>query len=117
MRIELEDEPQAGLVTLAQTTLRCVLGGILVMLSMGFTLSQVWGQLVGALHVRDVVVGVSKSFVFGFIIAALGCLRGMQTKEGPNAVGDSTTRAVVAGILMIIVVDSIYSVLTYVLHV
>lgn len=30
MRIELEDEPQAALVTLAQTTLRCVLGGILL---------------------------------------------------------------------------------------
>jgi phospholipid/cholesterol/gamma-HCH transport system permease protein len=94
-----------------------VLGGILVMLSMGFTFSQVWGELVSAMHVRDVVVGISKSFVFGFIIAGLGCLRGMQTREGPNAVGDSTTRAVVAGILMIIVVDAVYSVVTYVLHV
>jgi len=94
-----------------------VLGGILVMMSMGFPFAQIWTQLVGALGVWDVVVGISKSFVFGAIIAGLGCLRGMQTKEGPNAVGDSTTRAVVAGILMIIVVDSVYSVLTYVLHV
>jgi phospholipid/cholesterol/gamma-HCH transport system permease protein len=94
-----------------------VFGGILVMMSMGFTFSQIWGQLVGALGVWDVVVGISKSFVFGAIIAGLGCLRGMQTKEGPNAVGDSTTRAVVAGILMIIVVDAVYSVLTYVLHI
>jgi len=94
-----------------------VFGGILVMISMGFTFSQVWGQLVGALGVHDVLVGISKSFVFGAIIAGLGCLRGMQTKEGPNAVGDSTTRAVVAGILMIIVVDAVYSVLTYVLHI
>ncbi len=94
-----------------------VFGGVLVMLTMGFPLAQIWGQLEGALHVRDVVVGVSKSFVFGAIVAGLGCLRGMQTKEGPNAVGDSTTRAVVAGILMIIVVDAVYSVITYVLHV
>jgi phospholipid/cholesterol/gamma-HCH transport system permease protein len=94
-----------------------VFGGIVVMLAMGFPFAQVWAQLVGAMGVNDVIVGISKSFVFGFIIAGLGSLRGMQTKEGPNAVGDSTTRAVVAGILMIIVVDSIYSVLTYVLHV
>jgi phospholipid/cholesterol/gamma-HCH transport system permease protein len=94
-----------------------VFGGILVMLTMGFPLAQIWAQLVGAMSVSDVLVGLSKSFIFGAIIAGLGCLRGMQTKEGPNAVGDSTTRAVVAGILMIIVVDSIYSVLTYVLHV
>jgi phospholipid/cholesterol/gamma-HCH transport system permease protein len=104
-------------VLAAYSMLWGVFGGLLVMVSMGFTFSQVWGELVRAMHVRDVIVGVSKSFVFGFIIAGLGCLRGMQTKEGPNAVGDSTTRAVVAGILMIIVVDSVYSVLTYVLKV
>jgi phospholipid/cholesterol/gamma-HCH transport system permease protein len=94
-----------------------VLGGIIVMLAMGFPFAQIWDQLVGALGVSDVLVGVTKSFVFGAVVAGLGCLRGMQTKEGPNAVGDSTTRAVVAGILMIIVIDSVYSVLTYVLHV
>jgi phospholipid/cholesterol/gamma-HCH transport system permease protein len=94
-----------------------VLGGIIVMMMMGFPFAQIWNQLVGALGVWDVVVGISKSFVFGAIIAGLGCLRGMQTKEGPNAVGDSTTRAVVAGILMIILVDAVYSILTYVLHI
>ncbi len=94
-----------------------VLGGIVVMMAMGFPFAQIWTQLVGALGVWDVIVGISKSFVFGAIIAGLGCLRGMQTQEGPNAVGDSTTRAVVAGILMIILVDAVYSILTYVLHV
>ncbi len=34
-----------------------VFGGVLVMLTMGFPLAQIWGQLEGALHVRDVVVG------------------------------------------------------------
>jgi phospholipid/cholesterol/gamma-HCH transport system permease protein len=94
-----------------------VLGGIIVMMLMGFPFAQIWNQLVGALGVWDVIVGISKSFVFGAIIAGLGCLRGMQTQEGPNAVGDSTTRAVVAGILMIILVDAVYSILTYVLHI
>lgn len=94
-----------------------VFGGIVVMMAMGFPFAQIWTQLVGALGVWDVIVGISKSFVFGAIIAGLGCLRGMQTREGPNAVGDSTTRAVVAGILMIILVDAVYSVLTYVLHI
>ncbi len=94
-----------------------VFGGILVMFSLGFTFAQIWTQLQGAVGVHDVLVGVSKCFVFGAIIAGLGCLRGMQTKEGPNAVGDSTTRAVVAGILMIIIVDAVYSVVTYVLKI
>jgi phospholipid/cholesterol/gamma-HCH transport system permease protein len=94
-----------------------VLGGVIVMLAMGFPIAQIWAQLAGALHVHDVLLGAGKSLVFGTIVAGLGCLRGMQTKEGPNAVGDSTTRAVVAGILMIIVVDAVFAVVTYVLHI
>jgi phospholipid/cholesterol/gamma-HCH transport system permease protein len=87
------------------------------MLTMGFPFAKIWTQLVGALSIRDVLVGIVKSFVFGAIVAGIACLRGMQTKEGPNAVGDSATRAVVAGILLIIVVDAVFSVLTYVLNV
>ena len=94
-----------------------VLGGVLVMQTMGFPLAQIWTQLSGALHVRDVLVGTIKSIVFGAVVAGLGCLRGIQTKLGPTAVGDSATRAVVAGILMIIVVDAVFAVLTYVLHI
>jgi phospholipid/cholesterol/gamma-HCH transport system permease protein len=94
-----------------------VLGGVIVMLAMGFPIAQIWSQLAGALHVHDVLLGAGKSLVFGTIVAGLGCLRGMQTKEGPMAVGDSTTRAVVAGILMIIVVDAVFAVVTYVLHI
>ncbi len=37
--------------------------------------------------------------MFGAIVSGVGCLRGLQTKDGPSAVGDPATRAVVAGIL------------------
>jgi phospholipid/cholesterol/gamma-HCH transport system permease protein len=94
-----------------------VFGGVLVMLAMGFPFAQIWNHLAGSVGVSDVLVGASKAVVFGAIVSALGCLRGLQTKEGPSAVGDSTTRAVVAGILMIIIVDAIFAVLTNVLHV
>jgi len=94
-----------------------VLGGVLVMLAMGFPFAQIWNHLAGSVGVSDVLVGAFKAVVFGAIVSALGCLRGLQTKEGPSAVGDSTTRAVVAGILMIIIVDAVFAVLTNVLHV
>jgi phospholipid/cholesterol/gamma-HCH transport system permease protein len=93
-----------------------VFGGVLVMLAMGFPFAEIWTHLTGALHVKDILVGTSKSVAFGAIVASLGCLRGMQTKEGPSAVGDSATRAVVAGILMIIVVDAVFAVLTNALN-
>lgn len=104
-------------VLTAYSMLAGVLGGVLVMLGMGFPFAQVWTQLVAAVDVSDVLVGLSKSVVFGAIVSGLGCLRGLQTRQGPTAVGDSTTRAVVAGILMIIIVDAAFSVLTYLLGV
>ena len=94
-----------------------VAGGVLVMLGMGFAPAEVWNHLASSVGVSDVLVGTFKAVVFGAIVSGLGCLRGMQTKQGPSAVGDSATRAVVSGILMIIVVDALFAVLTHVLGV
>jgi phospholipid/cholesterol/gamma-HCH transport system permease protein len=94
-----------------------VFGGVVVMLSKGFPFAEIWSHLAKSVDVGDVLVGTSKAIVFGAIVSGLGCLRGMQTKEGPSAVGESATRAVVAGILMIIIVDAVFAVLTNVLNV
>jgi phospholipid/cholesterol/gamma-HCH transport system permease protein len=55
--------------------------------------------------------------VFGLIIAAIGCVRGLQTLRGPSAVGDSTTRAVVAGIVLIIAADMVFGVAYFYLRI
>jgi len=46
----------------------------------------------------------------------VSCLRGLQTGEGPRAVGESTTRSVVSSILLIIVADVIFASVTYTLR-
>ena len=94
-----------------------VLGGAVVMLALGFTPALIWHQLVGALHVTDLLVGLSKGFLFGATVASIGCQRGMETAQGPSAVGVSTTRAVVAGILSIVLIDSLFALLTYLMRV
>jgi phospholipid/cholesterol/gamma-HCH transport system permease protein len=94
-----------------------ILGGAAVMLAIGFTPALIWHQLVGALHVRDLIVGLSKGVLFGAAVASIGCQRGMETGLGPSAVGISTTRAVVAGILSVVLIDSLFAVLTYLMHV
>ena len=48
---------------------------------------------------------VLKSVFFGGIIATMGCYYGLRTEGGAEAVGDSTTRAVVASCLLILIVD------------
>jgi len=104
-------------VLTAFSMLTGVLGGVLVMQAMGFPFAQIWSHLASSVGVSDVLVGAFKAIVFGAIVSGLGCLRGMQTKQGPSAVGDSATRAVVAGILTIIIVDAVFAVLTNVLYI
>lgn len=92
-----------------------VLGGILVMLGLGFPLTLIFHQLASAVHLRDVALAAAKGVVFGAIVSAIGCLRGLQTKQGPSAVGVSTTRAVVTSILLIVIADAIFSVVYFML--
>jgi phospholipid/cholesterol/gamma-HCH transport system permease protein len=88
-------------------------GGLFVMLLRGFPPITLWHQLTGAVAVNDVMAGIIKAFVFGALVAGIGCLRGLQTKSGAMAVGESTTRSVVSGIFFIVVVDAIFAVVYY----
>jgi phospholipid/cholesterol/gamma-HCH transport system permease protein len=53
----------------------------------------------------DVWEGLVKPLFSGFIIATIGCYYGLRTTGGTRGVGRSTTQAVVASSVMIILVD------------
>jgi phospholipid/cholesterol/gamma-HCH transport system permease protein len=93
-----------------------ILGGALVARTMGFPWSLILHQLSSSVDVSDVLFGLTKGVVFGAIISGVGCLRGMQTRQGPSAVGISTTRAVVTSIVLVIMADAVFSVLFYILN-
>jgi phospholipid/cholesterol/gamma-HCH transport system permease protein len=84
-----------------------LIGGAIIMVSLGYTLTFYISSVRDSISVTDMWGGLFKALVFGLIVAGVGCLRGTQTKSGPGAVGDSTTRAVVAGIVLTIVADAI----------
>jgi phospholipid/cholesterol/gamma-HCH transport system permease protein len=90
-----------------------LLGGIPVLLGLGFPLRMVLLQIQTSLHFGDIAEGLSKSIAFGAIVASVSCLRGLQTGEGPRAVGESATRSVVSSILLIIFADAIFAAITY----
>jgi len=90
-----------------------VAGGVLVTLGLGFPLTLIYHQLVSSVHLSDVALGAAKGVVFGLIVSAVGCLRGLQTQQGPSAVGISTTRAVVTSILLIVIADAIFSIIFF----
>jgi len=94
-----------------------IAGGVLVMLTMGFPLVTIYNQMAQTMRWSDILIGVGKGIIFGALIAGIGCLRGLQTKKGPSAVGESTTRAVVTSILLVIVADAVVAVMLFLLHI
>ncbi|HEY0701610.1 MAG TPA: ABC transporter permease [Candidatus Acidoferrales bacterium] len=67
---------------------------------------QFWTRAVDALALGDVVQGLAKPFVFGLIIATVGCYEGLRVKGGTQGVGRATTTAVVVSSVFILVVDT-----------
>jgi phospholipid/cholesterol/gamma-HCH transport system permease protein len=90
-----------------------VAGGFFVMLTLGFPLETLTHQLSGSLKVHDVMAGLIKSFLFGAVVAGVGCMRGLQTGAGAAAVGDATTRSVVTSIFLIVLLDAVFAVVYY----
>jgi len=64
-----------------------------------------------ALLIRDIITGVLKSLMFGFLIATIACHRGLTVKGGASGVGTSTTSSVVTAITTVIAFDTIYNVI------
>ena len=58
---------------------------------------------------KDIWFGLVKAASFGFAIGSIGCMRGLSTQGGAEGVGRETTRAVVLGAEMILVLDAFWA--------
>ncbi len=67
---------------------------------------EFWRRAIDALDFADLMQGFSKSLVFGFILATVGCYKGMTVRGGTQGVGRATTQAVVVASVLIIVADT-----------
>ena len=84
-----------------------IIGGSLV--TVGFfdvSFLEYFDRTAGAIHFKDLMVGVTKCSVFGVLIALSGCMRGMQCGRSASAVGKAATSAVVTCIVFIVMADS-----------
>lgn len=100
------------LLTMFNNLLACV-GCFVVMLALGFSPVLVVERIFDAAKLGDLFGGLAKTLVFGGLIAGIGCLRGLQAGTGASAVGDAATKAVVSGIVSIVVVDGAFAVVYY----
>ena len=90
-----------------------IIASMFTMLIYGIPFINFYNGMLSAVDVEDVGSGLVKATLFGVVISAVGCLRGMQTGTGAAAVGISATRAVVSSIVMIVVVDGIFAFISY----
>jgi phospholipid/cholesterol/gamma-HCH transport system permease protein len=89
-----------------------MLGGAFVAVGMlDITATQFWLEGKRAITLTDLGLGVSKSLVFGVIIAIAGCMQGMHAGRNAAAVGQAATSAVVLSIVWIVVADGVFAVL------
>ena len=64
---------------------------------------EFWTRAVNALELSDLVQGLSKPLVFGFIVSTVGCYQGLTVRGGTQGVGRATTQAVVVASVLILV--------------
>jgi len=94
-----------------------ILGGALTMISFNIPIVTFLREVDSLVDVKDLFAGLAKTPVFALLIAGIGCLRGLQTQTGASAVGISATRAVVSGIVLLVVVDGVYAFIYYLLDI
>ncbi len=88
-----------------------VLGGFAVaVLYLDIGPGAFFARLRDLVEIRDLLTGLGKAVVFGWLICLIGAAAGMATRGGAEAVGRSTTSAVVTGIFAVVLADAVASI-------
>jgi phospholipid/cholesterol/gamma-HCH transport system permease protein len=88
-------------------------GGLFMFFSTHLDLLLYFRYVLTSIELRDVVAAMIKSLAFATIIGHVGCLEGLRVRGGPEAVGRSTTSAVVRSTFLVIVADAIFTTIFY----
>ncbi|MDT0631058.1 ABC transporter permease [Rubrivirga sp. S365] len=85
-------------------TVGMVTGGVVAEFS-GISVQTFWEGARLFFRPYDVVFGLIKSVVFGFVITSIACYTGYQAEGGASGVGEATTRAAVLGCVFVLLAD------------
>jgi phospholipid/cholesterol/gamma-HCH transport system permease protein len=90
-----------------------LLGMSVVLVGSGIPMTAIANQVMEWVQPADFYGGLAKAVVFGTVVAAIGCRAGLNAGNGPRAVGEAATAAVVGGIVATIVLDGVFAVLFF----
>ena len=94
------------LLTAVSDFIGLVGGCVAAVFSLRLGVVQFWTRALDALELSDIIQGMAKPLVFGFILATVGCYKGLTVRGGTQGVGRATTQAVVISSVLIIVSDT-----------
>jgi len=80
-------------------------GGIVALKIYGLDSGVYINSVRSGVDIDDLIGGIIKPTVFGFIIGMISCYKGLSTTDGTVGVGRSTTNAVVAASICVIIAD------------
>jgi phospholipid/cholesterol/gamma-HCH transport system permease protein len=108
----------AAILMVPCLTIMCSVFGILagagfMYLSTHMTLGIYIRYVFDSILLRDVFGGLIKSVAFATIIVHVGCMEGFKVRGGPEAVGRSTTSAVVRSTFLVILADLFFTAVFY----
>jgi phospholipid/cholesterol/gamma-HCH transport system permease protein len=82
------------------------MGGFIVStFKLGFNQATYLRSSLDFLQTDDIVSGLAKAAVFGFLITLMGCYQGYNSRGGAQGVGAATTAAVVSASILILAFD------------
>ena len=95
------------------TSAVALFGGMLAaLLQLDLSLVYFLENLPRAVPVANLVIGLAKGVVFGFVIAVVACHFGLHVKPNTESLSAHTTSAVVTAITTVILVDAIFAIFT-----
>lgn len=100
------------LLTIYSNVLGIIGGGIVTVGMLGLTPKAYYVEMISSVGLGDFAIGVFKGAVFGTVVALVGCFKGIHCGRSASAVGEAATGAVVLSIVLIIVLDGIFAVIT-----
>jgi phospholipid/cholesterol/gamma-HCH transport system permease protein len=93
------------------TTIAGLIGGMVAAdLSLGISPIFFLNALPAAVNVYNLVLSMSKSVVFGVLIALIGCYFGLRVEPNTQSLGEGTTASVVTAITVVILVDALFAI-------
>jgi phospholipid/cholesterol/gamma-HCH transport system permease protein len=91
------------LLTAEAITLGIGAGYVVGVYLLGIDATYLWSNMLKYTSTSDVAIGLIKSFIYGGIVALVGCYKGMNCGEGAEGVGRATTESVVYSSITILI--------------